>query len=159
MSTPSSTPATPDEKECGKNILLHRELTHQILGAAMRVLNEIKPGLDEKVYERSLILELRAMGLNVDQQKEFPVYYRGHLVGKLIPDLIIENKVIADAKVVSAFSDTHTAQMIGYLTITGLTVALLLNFKNARLDWKRIVKDKPAVLAGQKTPENADLRG
>jgi hypothetical protein len=33
--------------------------------------------------------------------------------------------------------------MIGYLNITGLELALLVNFKNARLDWKRVVKQVP----------------
>jgi GxxExxY protein len=41
---------------------------------------------------------------------------------------------------VTAFHDVHKAQMIGYLNITGLRLALLLNFKDARLDWKRIVR-------------------
>ncbi len=60
-------------------------------------------------------------------------------MGELIPDLIVDEKVIADPKVVTAFNDAHHAQMIGYLQITGLKLALLLNFKSAKLDWKRIV--------------------
>ncbi len=118
----------------------HEQLTGQIIGAAMAVLNELKkPGLDEKLYENALVIELAARGLIVEQQHDFPVHYRGHFVGRLVPDLIVEGKVIADPKVVSAFNDTHTAQMLGYLNITGLEVALLLNFKDSKLDWKRIV--------------------
>lgn len=49
-------------------------------------------------------------------------------------------KVIADPKVVSAFNDTHIAQMLGYLNISGLEVALLLNFKEAKLTWKRVIR-------------------
>lgn len=56
-----------------------------------------------------------------------------------MPDLIIENTVIADPKVVTSFHDTHMAQMLGYLNISGLRVALLLNFKHSKLEWKRIV--------------------
>jgi GxxExxY protein len=67
------------------------------------------------------------------------VYYDGQLIGTLIPDLIVDDLVIADPKVVTAFNDTHIGQMIGYLNITGLKVALLLNFKNASLEWKRVV--------------------
>ena len=63
----------------------------------------------------------------------------GHFIGKLVPDLIVDGKVIADPKVVSAFNDTHIAQMLGYLNITGLEVALLLNFKDAKLAWERVV--------------------
>lgn len=51
----------------------------------------------------------------------------------------MDGKVIADPKVVSAFNDTHVAQMLGYLNITGVEVALLLNFKEATLQWKRVV--------------------
>ncbi len=45
-----------------------------------------------------------------------------------------------DPKVVTAFNDTHIAQMTGYLAITGLRLALLLNFKSAKLEWKRVVR-------------------
>ena len=78
----------------------------------------------------------------VEQQREYPVHYRGHFIGKLIPDLIVDGKVIADPKVVTGFNETHIAQMLGYLNITGLEVALLLNFKNAKLEWKRVVNEK-----------------
>ena len=122
--------------------MLHEEITNDIIGAAMAVLNELKPGLDEKLYENALIIELGARGHTVEQQREFPVHYRSHFIGKLVPDLIVDGKVIADPKVVTAFNDTHIAQMIGYLNITGLGVALLLNFKNAKLEWKRVVNER-----------------
>jgi GxxExxY protein len=48
--------------------------------------------------------------------------------------------VIVDPKVVSCFTDTHVAQMIGYLNITRLDLAILINFKNARLEWKRVLR-------------------
>ena len=105
----------------------------------MAVLNELKPGLDEKLYENALVIELAERGHAVEQQREFPVHYHGHFIGKLVPDLIVDGKVIVDPKVVSAFNDTHIAQMLGYLNITGLDVALLLNFKEAKLTWKRVV--------------------
>ena len=68
------------------------------------------------------------------------MFYDGEHIGTLVPDLIVDNLVIADPKVVTAFNDVHYAQMIGYLSITGLRVALLLNFKNAELKWERIVR-------------------
>ena len=118
----------------------HEEITKDIIGAAMAVLNELKPGLDEKLYENALVIELVARGHTVEQQREYPVHYKGHFIGKLVPDLIVDGKVIADPKVVSAFNDTHIAQMLGYLNITGLEVALLLNFKESKLTWKRVVR-------------------
>ena len=120
--------------------LIHRELSEALIGAAMMVLNTLRPGLDEKLYENALMIELRKQGFRVEQQRQFPVHYQGQLIGTLIPDLIVNDLVIADPKVVSAFSDTHIAQMIGYLNITGLQLALLLNFKNSNLEWKRVIR-------------------
>ena len=118
----------------------HEELTRDIIGAAMAVLNELKPGLDEKLYENALVIELQSRGHTIQQQRDYPVHYRGHFIGKLIPDVIVDEKVVADPKVVVAFNESHIAQMLGYLNITGLDVALLLNFKEAKLSWKRVVR-------------------
>ena len=121
---------------------VHPELSRLIIGAAMRVLNELKPGLDEKLYENALVIDLREMGLRVEQQKAFEVRYRGQVVGKLVPDLLVEDKVVVDPKVAESFTETHVAQMLGYLAVTGYQLALLLNFKHARLDVKRVAKSK-----------------
>jgi GxxExxY protein len=122
--------------------MIHEDLSGEIIGAAMVVLNELKPGLDEKLYERAMIIELKHRGYSVSVQSSYPVSYRGELIGNLIPDLIVDNAVIVDPKVVSCFTDTHVAQMIGYLNITALELALLINFKNARLEWKRVLRSQ-----------------
>jgi GxxExxY protein len=122
--------------------MIHEEVSGKIIGAAMKVLNELKPGLDEKLYERALIIELERSAHVVSVQRSFPVSYRGEPIGNLIPDLIVDNAVIVDPKVVACFTETHIAQMIGYLNITGLDLALLINFKNARLEWKRVLRSQ-----------------
>ena len=119
---------------------LHKELTEDIIGAAMTVLNKLKPGLKEKAYENSLVIELRKRGHTIEQQRSFDVIYDGFVVDQLVPDLIVDSKVIVDPKCVTEFTETHYAQMIGYLAITGLRVALLINFKDAKLRWKRVVR-------------------
>ena len=106
----------------------------------MQVLNTLRPGLDEKLYENAPVIELSRRGLRVEQQKRFPVAYLGQLIGSLQPDLIVNEAVIVDTKVVSSFNDSHVAQMTGYLAITGLRLALLLNFKSSKLEWKRVVR-------------------
>jgi GxxExxY protein len=55
--------------------------------------------------------------------------------------------VIVDPKVVSCFTETHVAQMIGYLNITRLDLAILLNVKNARLEWKRVLRSQESEKA------------
>jgi GxxExxY protein len=126
--------------------MLHEEITKDILGSAMAVLNELKPGLDERLYENALVIELRVRGHEIEQQREFPVHYRGQRIGRLVPDLLVDGKVIVDPKVVSSFNDTHTAQMLGYLNITGFSVALLFSFKEAKLIWKRVINERKGVV-------------
>lgn len=124
----------------GTDELIHRELSEAIIGAAMTVHNNLKPGLREKTYERALVKELNKRPIRTDQQKSFPVLYDGEVIDTMIPDLIVADAVIVDTKCVTAFDDIHIAQMIGYLSITGLRLGLLINFKHARLQWKRIVQ-------------------
>jgi GxxExxY protein len=124
----------PQSNEDSPNV----DLTKIVIGAAMKVLNTLKPGLDEKLYEKALIIELAKQKLECQQQKQYDVFYDGQLIGTLIPDLIINGRLIVDTKVVTEFNDSHMAQMLGYLNTTGLRTALLLNFKHADLRIRRI---------------------
>lgn len=89
--------------------LVHRELSEAVIGAGMTVLNVLRPGLDEKIYENALVIELRKLGRRVEQQRLYPVHYDGQLIGTLIPDLIVDDLVIVDAKVATAFHEAHIA--------------------------------------------------
>lgn len=119
---------------------LHKELSEDIVGSAMTVLNKLRPGLKEKAYENALVIELRKRGHQIEQQRAFDVVYDGIVVDTLIPDLIVDNKIVVDPKCVTDFTETHYAQMSGYLAITGFRLALLFNFKETKLRWKRIVR-------------------
>jgi GxxExxY protein len=116
----------------------HGDLTEKIIGAAMAVHRSLGPGLDEKIYENALCLEFVAQSLDFSQQQQFPVFYRNKLVGNLITDLIVEGKVIIETKVASGISDAHIAQTLSYLSISGLQVGLILNFRTASLTFKRV---------------------
>lgn len=120
----------------------HSELTSEIIASAQAVHEDLHPGLDEVLYERALCIEFAERNIFFVQQKVHPVKYKSHYIGDLIPDLIVEDRVIVDLKVVEAFSDTHVAQMLGYLNITGLEIGLLINFKHSKLQIKRIANLK-----------------
>ncbi|HTX64754.1 MAG TPA: GxxExxY protein [Opitutaceae bacterium] len=124
----------------GTDGLVHVELSREIIGAAMKVLNVLKPGLDEKAYENALVIELKKQGHRLDQQRRYTVRYEGVVVDTLVPDLIVDELVVVDPKVVDEFTSTHVAKMIGYLTVTDLHLAILLNFKHVDLRWRRIVR-------------------
>lgn len=122
---------------------IHAELTQRIIGVAMEVHRTLGPGLDEKIYENALCIEFSLSELYFDQQKRHSVFYKGRPVGNAITDLIIDNRVIIETKVVDTFHDNHSAQLLSYLNITGLQVGLLLNFKNASLQFKRVIQSRP----------------
>jgi len=128
--------------------LANAELTQAVIGAAMKVLYPLRPGLDERLYERALVIELNKQGLSCHQQRSHEVFYEGQLIGTLVPDLIVHERLIVDAKVVTEFTDSHVAQMLGYLSITGLETALLLNFKYIKLGIKRVSSPKAHPTAG-----------
>lgn len=52
--------------------LIHEKLSEDTIGAAMKVLNALGPGLDEKLYENALVIELTKRGHVVSQQNRFP---------------------------------------------------------------------------------------
>ena len=78
------------------------QLTQIIIGAAMNVLNKLKPGLDEKIYEQALVIELAKQGLVCEQQKQHPVHYDELLIGTLIRDLIV-NGLLSSSVPLRAF--------------------------------------------------------
>ncbi len=108
----------------------------------MAVHNTLGPGLREKTYENALCVEFRHQGIAFNQQTRYPVYYREELVDEFVPDLVVEQRVVADTKTVDCINDDHRGTMINYLRITGLKVGLLINFKNRLLEWERLVLDQ-----------------
>jgi len=119
--------------------LLLKEETHQILGCAFDVLNEIGHGFHEKVYENALVVEFKLRGIPYEQQKRFPIIYKSVMVAEFVPDLIVFGSVIVDTKVIEKITDHERGRMNNYLKITKLRVGLTLNFKNPRLEWDRLV--------------------
>ena len=119
--------------------LLHKEETRSILACAFAVMNELGHGWNEKIYENALTVEFRRCEIAFDQQRRFPVEYKGERVGEFVPDLIAYNAVIIDAKTIESITDHERGQMLNYLRITKLRVGLLLNFKHAKLQWERLV--------------------
>ncbi len=129
----------PDLRRGGESKLILKTETEKIIGFAFEILNEVGHGLNEKIYENSLTVLFKRNGIAFDQQRRFPVLFRGVEVGEFIPDLIAFDSVIVDTKVIDQITDHERGQMLNYLKITKLRVGLILNFKNARLEFERIV--------------------
>jgi len=119
--------------------LILKENTRQIIGCAFEVINEVGHGFHEKIYENSLVRAFILKGIGYDQQKRFPVLFRGFGVGEFIPDLIAFGAVIVDAKVIDRITDVERGKMLNYLRVSNLRVGLIINFKHPKLEWERVV--------------------
>ena len=129
----------PDLQRGGESKLILKAETEKIIGFAFDVLNEIGHGLNEKIYENSLVVLFKQNGIAFDQQRRFPVLFRGVQVGEFVPDLIAFGLVIVDTKVIDRITDLERGQMLNYLRITKLRVGLILNFKKPKLEFERVV--------------------
>ncbi|MDT8391074.1 MAG: GxxExxY protein [Lentisphaeria bacterium] len=118
---------------------LHKDLTGSIIGAAMVVHNEIGHGLREKTYENGLCVELGIQKIRFGKQSRYPVFYRDVQIDEFIPDMVVDERVIVENKVVESITDEHVGQVMNYLRITGLEVGLILNFRHPRLEYKRVI--------------------
>ncbi|HYM12064.1 MAG TPA: GxxExxY protein [Bryobacterales bacterium] len=114
-------------------------MTEKIIGRCYVVANTLGCGFPEKVYENSLAYELRQAGLAVEQQKALRVRYRDVIVGEYVADLLVEDSVLVELKVVRQFDEVHMAQCLNYLKAAGLGICLLVNFGAPKLQIKRVI--------------------
>ncbi len=110
-------------------MLYEKELTEQIIGAAIAVHRELGPGLLESVYEACLAHEFTLRELSFEREKSLPVTYKGmHLDTGYRLDFVVDGKVIVELKAVDEIHPVHEAQLLTYLKLAQCRVGLLINF-------------------------------
>lgn len=115
-------------------VFLHKELSQNIIGAAIEVHSEFGPGLLESAYRRCLCRELSLRGLFVQEEEPLPITYKGfQLDCGYRMDLVVDRKIIVEVKAVQDVHPVHEAQLISYLKLSGLRVGLLINFHVLKL--------------------------
>ena len=113
----------------GLKIAELNRLTDTIIGAAIEVHRNLGPGLLESAYETCLAYELEQIGLNIERQKPLPLVYKDiRLDQGYRVDLLVEQKVVVELKVVEQIMPVHEAQILSYLKFSGCQIGLLLNF-------------------------------
>jgi len=117
------------------------ELTFAINGCAMDVLNKIGHGFHEKLYENAMAIAFEKRNINFSQQKQLSVAYEDREVGLFIPDFVVNDSVIVELKTIDKITQHETGQVMNYLKASGLNLAIILNFKYAKLEWKRVVNN------------------
>lgn len=106
----------------------HYQITNTILQAFYKVYFKMGFGFLEKVYEKTLLIELNKLGLNCIEQLPIKVYYDGAVVGDYFADLIVNDLILVELKTADSITAAHEAQLINYLKSTKYEVGLLLNF-------------------------------
>ena len=119
--------------------IMHKALSEKVLGAAFTVHNTLGPGLLESAYQGAICVELTYQGLRVEQERIFPLEYRGQYVGAYIADIVAEDTIILELKSVKALNEVMEAQIINYLKLSGLPIGYLINFAGPRAEWRRFV--------------------
>lgn len=110
------------------NDLLHKDLSNKIIKCFYTVYNQLGFGFLEKVYENSLLIELRKNGIFAEKQRPIKVFYEEQMVGEYFADIIVEDKLILELKAAEVLVEEHELQLINYLKATDIEIGLLLNF-------------------------------
>lgn len=124
--------------------MLYEDITGEIIKAFYKVYNKLGYGFLEKVYENSMIIELKKSGFQIKQQQNIKVFYEKEEVGNYYADLIIEDKVILELKCCENLREEHKSQLINYLKATNIEVGLVLNF-GKKCEFKRVIFTKKSV--------------
>ena len=107
------------------------KLTYEIIGCAMALHREKGSAHRENIYQRGLEVYLENANLPFLPQKMIEIFDDtriGKLIGYYVPDFIVDNRVVVEIKALNSIDNSHVAQVIGYLAVTGCQVGLLVNF-------------------------------
>ena len=118
---------------------IHSEITHKIIGCAMKVHSTLGNGFQEVIYQRCLAIEFTNKGLKFSRELAFPIFYGGNNVGTRRVDFLVEDKIMVEIKAVTILENVHLAQAINYLEAYKLEIGLLINFGAKSLEFKRLI--------------------
>ena len=114
-------------------------LTFKVNGAIFEVNKVLGSGFLEKVYENALLIELKNMGLSAKSQVPIKVDYKGEVVGDYFADIVVEDVLILELKVVSGLQKIHEAQLLNYMKASHFRLGLLVNFSHPKAEIKRFI--------------------
>ena len=114
------------------------ELTHKIIGCAMKVHSNLGNGFQEIIYQRALAIEMEYHKLSFEREKEMAIFYREIQIGLRRVDFFVEESVMVELKAVSELLPVHRAQTINYCEAYNIAHGLLINFGQISLEFKRV---------------------
>jgi GxxExxY protein len=116
----------------------HEELTHKIIGCAMKVHSTLGSGFQEVIYQRALDIEMSKQRLMFAREMEMTIFYEGIDIGTRRVDFFVDEKIMVELKAVSVLNDAHLAQAINYLEAYNMPIGLLINFGGKSMEHKRV---------------------
>ena len=119
--------------------ILYKDLSYEIVAAAIDAWKKLGFGFLGKIYENALMIELRKRKIRCEQQRPIKVHYDGQIIGDFIGDIVVNEEIILELKSGKGINNAHMAQVLNYLKATGLRLGLILNFGPDKLESKRLV--------------------
>lgn len=116
----------------------HKDLTHRIIGCAMKVHSALGNGFQELIYQRALAIEFNKQGLEYHREMEMSIHYEGIAIGSRRVDFFVENNIMLEIKAKINLEDVHLAQAMNYCQVYDLPIGLLINFGAKSLQFKRV---------------------
>ena len=120
----------------------YKDITGNVIGAAMQVHKILGNGFQEVIYQRALEIEMPNYGLNFKREFEMPIFYRSTQIGTRRVDFLVEELISVELKATIKLEDVHLAQAINYLEAYNIEVGLLINFGSKSLEFKRLINTK-----------------
>lgn len=116
----------------------HEDLTHKIIGCAMKIHSTLGNGFQEVIYQRALAIEMEKQGLSFKREMEMTIFYEGIDIGTRRVDFFVEDFVMVELKALIKLEDVHLAQAMNYCQAYNLPIGLLINFGSKSLEFKRV---------------------
>jgi len=124
-------------KDNRKN-MKHEELTHKIIGCAMKVHSVLGNGFQEVIYQRALAIEMEKQNLSFKREMEMTIFYDGVDIGTRRVDFFVEDVIMVELKALIKLEDVHLAQTMNYCQAYKLPIGLLINFGAKSLEFKQV---------------------
>jgi GxxExxY protein len=120
--------------------LLFEDLTYKIIGCCMEVHKILGKGFNEIVYKDAVVIEFNKNQVPFEREKQYKIEYKGIILPHYyIADFVLYNKIILEIKAIEALSNSHIKQSLNYLAASNIKIALLVNFGEDSLKYKRII--------------------
>ncbi len=120
--------------------LIYKEECFSIIGKCFEVHNNLGAGFLEIVYKDALEYEFRNAFIPFEREKDYSVHYKDVILPhRFYADFVVYDKIILEIKGVSGIADEFIAQAINYLKVSNNRLALIVNFGELRLNYRRII--------------------